>query len=618
MATVITKTGEKVKVVRGDEIFLLPVNSTVWKSPYDSNIIIIDPEGKISSTHLGVKIDWTDVTNIVASNRDEMVDALNTNYFNNTDLSGAIGTTADAAASSSVAETTTASTGISLWKGIKNVLLLILAKFTDGGQKTQIVDPSGNVIFPNGVPVTVSQEITRPSNTTEYAAGDVINTDPANVAQVDTITLTGTAPAKQKETVTLTGTAPEKQVDTVTLTGTNGTAEITGAGGLTKTVTFATGGTTDLTQTAADFVTSFAADYLAEGIVLTSSAADLIFTAQSYGVAFTSPAIANLTGDLSGSVANTQANVLVGQAEITGAGGLIKTVVFDTAGGIDLTDTAAAFVTDYAADYLAAGITLTSSGADLIFESTTYGVAIVSPVIENVTGDLDGSVAVTQANVVVGEAEITVAGGLTKTVVFDTAGSVDLTDTAAAFVTDYAADYLAEGIVVTSSGADLIFTAEVAGVPFDSPVIDNTVGDLDGSVVNTAESVLLETLEFDGLSIANTGGGYLMDVKVHTDMAGLAGKTLRLYLYNAVPVTILGDNVAYVDAYADKNSQLFFVDIEMEAAAGSDSAIGQASVIKQFNTVAGNKLYGVLTTQSVVTPESEGKINVILSGLKLN
>jgi hypothetical protein len=514
MATVITKTGEKVKVVRGDEIFLLPVNSTVWKSPYDSNIIIIDPEGKISSTHLGVKIDWTDVTNIVASNRDEMMDALNTNYFNNTDLSGAIGTTADAAANSSVAETTTASTGISLWKGIKNVLLLILAKFTDGGQKTQIVDQSGNVIFPNGVPVTVSQEITRPSNTTEYAAGDVINTDPANVAQVDTVTLTGTA--------------PEKQVDTVTLTGTNGTAEITLAGGLTKTVTFATGGTTDLTQTAADFVTSFAADYLAEGIVLTSSAADLIFTAQSYGVAFTSPAIANLTGDLSGSVANTQANVLVGQAEITGA------------------------------------------------------------------------------------------GGLTKTVVFDTAGSVDLTDTAAAFVTDYAADYLAEGIVVTSSGADLIFTANVAGVPFDSPVIDNTVGDLDGSVVNTAESLLLKTLEFDGLSISNSGGGYLMDVKVHTDMAGLAGKTLRLYLYNAAPATILGDNVAYVDAYADKNSQLFFVDVEMEAAAGSDSAIGQASVIKQFNTVAGNKLYGVLTTQSVVTPESEGKINVILSGLKLN
>jgi|GEM_PF-1319682 len=44
------------------------------------------------------------------------------------------GTTTDAAASSAVAEDATARTGISLWKGIKNVLLLINAKFGDLGQ----------------------------------------------------------------------------------------------------------------------------------------------------------------------------------------------------------------------------------------------------------------------------------------------------------------------------------------------------------------------------------------------------------------------------------------------------------------------------------------------------
>lgn len=37
----------------------------------------------------------------------------------------AIGTTADAAASSTVAESTTARTGIGLWKGIKNILILL-------------------------------------------------------------------------------------------------------------------------------------------------------------------------------------------------------------------------------------------------------------------------------------------------------------------------------------------------------------------------------------------------------------------------------------------------------------------------------------------------------------
>lgn len=44
------------------------------------------------------------------------------------------GTTTDAAASSTVAETTTARTGIGLWKGIKNILVLMNAKFAALGQ----------------------------------------------------------------------------------------------------------------------------------------------------------------------------------------------------------------------------------------------------------------------------------------------------------------------------------------------------------------------------------------------------------------------------------------------------------------------------------------------------
>jgi hypothetical protein len=45
------------------------------------------------------------------------------------------GTTTDAAASSSAAEDATSRTGISLWKGIKNILLLLNAKFGSLGQK---------------------------------------------------------------------------------------------------------------------------------------------------------------------------------------------------------------------------------------------------------------------------------------------------------------------------------------------------------------------------------------------------------------------------------------------------------------------------------------------------
>jgi hypothetical protein len=94
------------------------------------------------------------------------------------------------------------------------------------------------------------------------------------------------------------------QVDTLTLTGTSGTAVVGAAGGLSKTATF----NSDLTTTASDFVTANAAAYLAEGIVLTSSTADLIFTSSTASATFTSPTIANATGDLAGSVAHTALN----------------------------------------------------------------------------------------------------------------------------------------------------------------------------------------------------------------------------------------------------------------------------------------------------------------------
>ena len=58
---------------------------------------------------------------------------------------------------------------------------------------------------------------------------------------------------------------PQSQISTITLSGTNGTLSISGAGGLTKSVTFVT----DIYTTAQNFVTANAADYLAQGIILT-------------------------------------------------------------------------------------------------------------------------------------------------------------------------------------------------------------------------------------------------------------------------------------------------------------------------------------------------------------
>jgi len=92
-----------------------------------------------------------------------------------------------------------------------------------------------------------------------------------------------------------------KQVETVTLSGTSGTANITGTGDLTKTVTF----NADLTTTASDFVTANAAEYLTKDVVLTSNEEKLIFTANVSGTRFTTPIITNITEDLTGEVTSS-------------------------------------------------------------------------------------------------------------------------------------------------------------------------------------------------------------------------------------------------------------------------------------------------------------------------
>ena len=96
---------------------------------------------------------------------------------------------------------------------------------------------------------------------------------------------------------------------------------------------------------------------------------------------------------------------------------------------------------------------------------------------------------------------ITGSAGGTATVVcggVTTTGDTYLTNaaaTAAAFVTDHAAAYLAAGIVVTQGGAghtgDLIFTALVAGTDFTgSTSITQVSGTYTGSVVHTTANVL--------------------------------------------------------------------------------------------------------------------------------
>lgn len=90
-----------------------------------------------------------------------------------------------------------------------------------------------------------------------------------------------------------------RERDRVTLTGVSGTAIVT-CSGVARTATFSE----SLTKTAADFVTTHAAAYLAAGVVVTASAGVLTFAGLTVATRFTgATTIANATLTLSGTVA---------------------------------------------------------------------------------------------------------------------------------------------------------------------------------------------------------------------------------------------------------------------------------------------------------------------------
>jgi len=126
-----------------------------------------------------------------------------------------IGHSKDAAASSTVAEDATARTGISLWKGIKNILILLNAKFAALGQaamaasmpvaiaNNQSAVPVSGTFWQTTQPVSlatapalvaseahvgevggkgtvVAASFTRPANATPYASKDAVSDDTAS------------------------------------------------------------------------------------------------------------------------------------------------------------------------------------------------------------------------------------------------------------------------------------------------------------------------------------------------------------------------------------------------------------------------------------------------------
>ena len=99
------------------------------------------------------------------------------------------GTTTDAAASSIVAEDATARTGIGLWKGIKNILVLMNAKFAALGQAAMAASmPVAIANDQTDVPVSVASTV---APTAKPGAVGNVNEPAANTAAVVTLAAAG-------------------------------------------------------------------------------------------------------------------------------------------------------------------------------------------------------------------------------------------------------------------------------------------------------------------------------------------------------------------------------------------------------------------------------------------
>lgn len=397
--------------------------------------------------------------------------------------------------------------------------------------------------------------LTASTNTLIFEAGTagvptgtpVITNATSNIAGTVAHSVANVTGLKQKETVTIAG---EGGILTINLSG----------------VEYSIPFDTDLATTAAAFATAHAAVILAAyAAVVTSDSATVIFEASTAGVPIPVPVVPDRTGDLAGTVDHTTANVVAvkqvalitlsgtsGIAHMEGTGGLVSEVVFDTS----LLVTAQNFVTNYADAYLEEGVVVTAGVLNtIIFTAETAGVPFFAPFCTNQLGDLAGVPTASQVNVVAvaqvetitvegtGFATIGAAGGLTKSL--SVTGLIP--DGLVTFVEDNAADYLEQAIILTSDGADLIFTAETPGTSFTAPTITNVVG-MSGTVAHTTANrapvkqveIITATGTFGQATIAAAGGlTKVLDATTSIADGWKAFKAANLALYDAQGIIIL-------------------------------------------------------------------------------
>jgi hypothetical protein len=209
---------------------------------------------------------------------------------------------------------------------------------------------------------------------------------------------------------------------------------------------------------------------------------------------------------------------------------------------------------------------------------------------------------------------------LTSLVTFAAGGTTDLTQTAADFVTSHDAAYLAEGIVVTSSAADIIFTAQLAGVPFIAPVITNVTGDLAGTVVATTANISPSAILLAGIADGNGAGVIIVNAMIETTATQFAAKKIRIWMFKDAPQYLAGDNDAFVLRWANDMNATPYIEVSLEALlTGSDIVVGHASPECLFVCdAAADDMYILLqSVDEVTSPASEADFRITFNVTQL-
>jgi hypothetical protein len=471
--------------------------------------------------------------------------------------------------------------------------------------------------FNTNVATTISDFVTLWA-TSYYLGQEIVLTGSATAIILESTTLG--LPFGIPDIVTLTGNLTHGTIvnDVVPVWTGNGT--ITGVGSP-RVITYAT----SVDATAAAWVAANLTDYLAAGIDLTASTNNIVFTAHTIGVGFTSPVfVAGAEGDMAGGVTVNQVNVAQGTGTITGIGAS-KPITFNTTATQTATDFKNATnggVTNLAF-YAALGVTLSSSGADIIFTAVAAGTGFTSPIYTKTGGDLEGAIASTPtkyyANVTaVTQTETILVSGSSGqfTVILSPVANKVLSFTTniqaslAAFVLANAAAYYAADIILTNSTTQLIFTAKTAGTGFTAPTLSGITDNLTGSVVSTPKvSYLPITIANTGISLG--GRGKLNNVWCETDAVQFAQSTITCWMFNDVPTAIVADGAAFIDSINNaplRTANAYFKIIFDALTVGSDRIFGRVAPAANYTCISTSKdLYMLVTTdEEVVTPKSAG------------